>query len=519
MKKLLLALILLFSVVSLNAQTEVVQDGLKFIVYSDIVYCIGFSTKNPEVKDFVIPEMVNGKYVTHIGDHDNDFRNCTNITGTLTIPSSVKQINNFAFYGCTGITNIKIERNVEELQIGNNAFSGCTGIKGELVIPDRVTAINGRAFENCTGITSVVIGAGVKWIGDRWSTAGRGGTFSGCTGLEKIVCLAETPPYMYYDSNNYNYNYNFPDYNIPIYVPKGSIESYKATNDWKRFTDFYALLPQATGIRISESNVIMKVGSYHYLTATLTPEDADLSMINWESQNPEIATVNNGLVQGIQKGQTIITASSGSVSAVCLVTITEDDLSSGNTDSDCVWNQKGDESALIRKRLFIGKDEEIDMSEHTENLNVSTWEVPENDIVEITRRGILYSYELGETVVRSKDNAGNTIGIFEIFVCPTISIEYNNGLAYQHHVIYNSSPSLYIAAPEGYEITSVRHDGEDVTEAVNANDGYYTPDSPIMDNTVISVKLNSTRDPADLNGDGIVDVSDLNMLIERINNN
>ena len=149
-----------------------------------------------------------------------------------------------------------------------------------------------------------------------------------------------------------------------------------------------------------------------------------------------------------------------------------------------------------------------------QNANIRT----DDDVVEVTKRGKAEAYEYGNVIVRALDSDGVTLITLGVFVCPTVSIQYGSGKSYEHHVIYNSTPSLYIAAPEGYEINTVSHDGKDVTETVNANDGNYTPASPITDNTVISVNLNSTAIPGDLNGDGMVDTSDLNRLLELMMN-
>lgn len=188
----------------------------------------------------------------------------------------------------------------------------------------------------------------------------------------------------------------------------------------------------------------------------------------------------------------------------------------GGSDKD---DSNIDENASVKERLYLQQSQELDLTGYITGEEIKEWTCSNDDIVNLdAEKGAISALNFGEVKVRGKDAEGNVVAVFDIFVCPTVSIQYGEGKSYQHHVIYNSTPSLYIAAPEGYEIVSVSHDGEDVTYTVKANEGYYTPTSPITDNTVISVNLNSTAIPGDLNGDGMVDTSDLNRLLELMMN-
>ena len=103
------------------------------------------------------------------------FSGCTGLTN-ITIPSSVTEIGFVAFSGCTGLTDITIPSSVTE--IGPYAFSGCTGLT-RITISEGVTVIGGYAFEGCTGLTSITIPSSVTEIGES--------AFSGCTGLTSIT--------------------------------------------------------------------------------------------------------------------------------------------------------------------------------------------------------------------------------------------------------------------------------------------------------------------------------------------
>ena len=155
--------------------------------------------------DIVIPQSIDGKMVTSIGD--SAFYRCSDLT-SITIPEGVTSIGSFAFYDCDGLTSISIPEGVMSIgdgtfmfcsgltsisipegvtSIGDSAFSGCIGLTS-INIPNSVTSIGGSAFEGCSGLTSISIPEGVTSIG--------GGAFLGCSGLTSIKV----------DSNNKKYD-------------------------------------------------------------------------------------------------------------------------------------------------------------------------------------------------------------------------------------------------------------------------------------------------------------------------
>ncbi|MBR3876967.1 MAG: leucine-rich repeat domain-containing protein [Bacteroidaceae bacterium] len=141
-----------------------------------------------------------------------------------------------AFYNCTGLTSIEIPNSVTSFD--NYAFSRCTGLKS-VKMPDNLTAIGGGAFRFCTGLTSIEIPNSVTNI-NYWA-------FDGCTGLESVYVECTTPPTM--GSDNV-----FSDYTIPLYVPAGSMNAYKAADCWKKFTNMYYQKP--------DTEVTIEIGEY-----------------------------------------------------------------------------------------------------------------------------------------------------------------------------------------------------------------------------------------------------------------
>ena len=84
------------------------------------------------------------------------FMNSAWLSGACTIPEGTKTIGSQAFYGCSGITSLKVASSVK--LIGSGAFAGCTGLTGTVTIPEGCEVAD-DAFANCPNVTVVYEGA------------------------------------------------------------------------------------------------------------------------------------------------------------------------------------------------------------------------------------------------------------------------------------------------------------------------------------------------------------------------
>lgn len=101
------------------------------------------------------------------------------------------------------------------VRIGDNSFRYCYSIKS-VVVPDGVVSIGAQAFY-CPELTKATIGKTVNSIGYN--------AFS-CNKLTEFTSLNPVPP----TGSGLNYNYNFT-----VYVPAGSLDAYKSSEDWRYF--------------------------------------------------------------------------------------------------------------------------------------------------------------------------------------------------------------------------------------------------------------------------------------------
>jgi hypothetical protein len=85
-------------------------------------------------------------------------------SGAYMIPFSVTSIGDYAFYYCSGLTNVTIPSSVTS--IGQFAFNYCIGLKS-VTIPSSVTNIANAAFYNCRGLVRAYFTGNAPSLGTR----------------------------------------------------------------------------------------------------------------------------------------------------------------------------------------------------------------------------------------------------------------------------------------------------------------------------------------------------------------
>ena len=95
-------------------------------------------------------------------------------TGTVTVPSSVLSIGEYAFHG-SPMTSVVMQNGLETL--GDRAFGDCDFLT-EAVIPNTLANFNGAPFSGCTALSKVTLPITFDFSGDR---------FAGCKVLKEFV--------------------------------------------------------------------------------------------------------------------------------------------------------------------------------------------------------------------------------------------------------------------------------------------------------------------------------------------
>ena len=181
------------------------------------------------LKNIAIPNSV-----TSIGY--GAFYGCSGLT-SVTIPNSVTSIGEAAFSYCTSLMSVTIPNSVTCIE--NYAFDACWQLTG-INIPNSITSIGEFTFRDCYDLTSIIIPESVTRISQH--------AFYGCNHINRIDCMATTPPLAY------NKTFSSSIYTkATLNVPEGCAEKYKAANVWKEFTNI-SILGASTGIKQIDSS-------------------------------------------------------------------------------------------------------------------------------------------------------------------------------------------------------------------------------------------------------------------------
>lgn len=131
----------------------------------------------------------------------------------ISLPQSITGIYDEAFRDCTSLKEISFPRSVKE--IGYGAFWGCSEIE-EVVLPDRVTSVSPNIFEECSSLKTITLGKNVSLV--------KSDAFFGCP-LETLKIRAEIPPSLWANA--------LPDdLDFKLLVPRGSMEAYRNHYYW-----------------------------------------------------------------------------------------------------------------------------------------------------------------------------------------------------------------------------------------------------------------------------------------------
>ena len=306
-------------------------SGLWFTVMDDASRTVEVSastkTNMPQYPDLsgeiAIPSTVTynevNYKVTGIGDHAFFYNKGIS---KINLPAGITYLDKYCFSGCSALTGLNIPEAVT--RIGSYALSS-TGLS-EIVIPDNTVELGTGAFSENPSLISF-----------EWNPAASASlpdnALMACKAIERITLGKETVKIGYCALSELPALKSLTIYNImppaldeytfdktvvsdvELNIPAGSLSLYKSAEYWKDlvFGSYNEISSgnTLTAIIVESPKKNISVGEKIQLTAKYVPENTDETGVEWESSNPEIASVNeNGLLAGISKGTAVIRARS-----------------------------------------------------------------------------------------------------------------------------------------------------------------------------------------------------------------
>ena len=133
-------------------------NGLTYEITSDTTAKVKGPEATTLLTQVTIPEKatnsLNGESYTVTAIADKAFRN-TRFNGeitSITLPDSLKEIGDFAFFSCFKLEDINLPDGLTK--IGYQAFQNCYSLT-EITIPSSVTTMGSHVFNRCTGLKEV----------------------------------------------------------------------------------------------------------------------------------------------------------------------------------------------------------------------------------------------------------------------------------------------------------------------------------------------------------------------------
>lgn len=207
-----------------SSSTSIFGSALSSSRYlRSIINKIVIGNRVPSISDYTlrqmysIREIVVSKEVKSIGSDTFSF--CHGLEKIL-LQEGLTKIGGSAFYECETITELTIPESVNS--IGSGAFRFCESLLN-INIPDGITNIPSSAFAGCESLTSIIIPESVMSIADY--------AFQNCYSMSEIHCLPKSPPELSASKGIDVSN------DCVIYVPVGSLESYKTATNWSVYAD------------------------------------------------------------------------------------------------------------------------------------------------------------------------------------------------------------------------------------------------------------------------------------------
>ena len=200
-----------------------------------------------------IPSEIEGFPVTKIGEYA--FMECTSLA-KITIPDSVKVIDDGAFWLCENLASIELGTGLTH--IGSNAFYSCDRIE-KIEFPNSLETIDSFAFQQCIKLKSVTIPSSVTKIGE--------GAFLDCHVLSEILVDEDNAAYTSVDGILFD-----KDIKTLIQFPRGLGSTVSEYTVPSTVTDIgaYAFYRCNALTKITFTNNVAEIGNDAFYETALT---------------------------------------------------------------------------------------------------------------------------------------------------------------------------------------------------------------------------------------------------------
>ena len=487
---------------------------------------------------------------------------------SILLPESLITIGTNAFYNC-GLTSIDIPQSVTS--IGGGAFYGCTKLSS-VEIPDGVKAIYGQLFYGCKSLTTVKfpgayteLGANIfygtnvshvtlpttlrKMHSDAFYganitslTLNGEGAFEdieltpdergkvtwrvqrvqslvvepGVTRLpdfkelnpSEIYCFGVTPP---------AFDNAFAGYGATLHVPQKALAAYYADEKWSQFANLHNDIAPMESLTLNTESLTLEKGETVTLEVNIEPQALYESMVRFTSSNSRVAKVSSGgEVIAVGYGECDITAHCLDMVAVCHVEVPYPDFRLTLSESEAVLHEG-------QKELLLTADvDNADMASKvwaaSSDDNVATVTKCIHSSSEPTKVNVIaVGFGKCDIVVKCADHQASC----HIIVSDQIAVDRQH-VAVSVGKMVTITPTVVplgavlSAASDNGEVAVARVSGGSI-QALGLKPGFATVTVSDAQGDAQPVECH-VMVVDDMNGDGVVDVGEVNQVLDAILN-
>lgn len=174
------------------------------------------------------------------------------------------------------------------------------------------------------------------------------------------------------------------------------------------------VIERVTNVTISDRAVSLRRGEEKTLSAVVLPQNADDVSVTWKSENPAVATVENGVVKAVGFGKTTVTVTTndGGFSDSCEVTVFTE-LSSLEIESEKTELSVGSTLKLVLKPEPAESDETVKLSSDNE------------DVAVVSDDGTVRALKAGKVKITAVSSISKTTSEIELTVTqPVYSVSF-----------------------------------------------------------------------------------------------
>ena len=415
------------------------------------------------------------------------FQGCSSLT-SITLPKGITSLGFACFAGCSSLTSIILPEGITSLEDG--CFSGCSSLTS-IILPEGITSLEDGCFGGCSSLTSITLPEGITSLGD--------GCFSGCSSLtsisfpsslktlyydtfgdamqkKRITINAITPPKMAYSSDD-----ALIDSKCTLYVPKGTLATYKKTYPWYRAGAFYEGTP-IDSISLPSDISFVKTEKKKFIYSVL-PIDANQECLKWNCSNPNIVSFDKetGVVTALKAGDATLTATvddGSGISASTIVHVTPIKVSNIDMPREITLLRTTSDTLAATITPELADDKTL------------KWTSDNEDIATVTQEGVVTGVNVGSANITATTTDGTELSATcKVTVNPVTINLSTNTVNLQKGSEYVEQTATVL--PENYEHKDVvwTTSGNGVT-SVDKN-GHITANKPGVDTLRCSLSNDS----------------------------